>query len=716
MESFGTCYSAINNSANFIPFDMIKPMIKILICLLFMVSLGQSKTIKSEEVLKAGKKLLFHSAIFNLETRHPDELFALKSDSIFPINDNTNGRTIAHVLQLEPTGFVVLSNDDRINPVLAYSKESQFWTEDVPQNTMLQMIRADLTIRFKALEENRTSPATILNNQQKWYTLLSDAISESQPQAPTDIFGPFITSMWGQGKVNGANVFNIFTPNNWSTGCVATAMSQILHYYRWPERGIGNHLYNEDDAGVISVNFDSTYYDWENMLDIYRNVPSSRTQKEAVALLGFHCGVSVEMDYEYSGSTASTRDVPAAVSNHFAYFAEYRDDQSTDFFLHLKNEMLRQHPVQIALSTTTGLGHSVVVDGYADHNNYYHLNMGWLGTNNGWYDLAGSFKAGGYSIIDGAVLNFTPVPVFEDSFQLSPNSLFLAWHTSYRINPEKYELQFSENKNGPWITLESTIADSFYTANMTDLLDSESKAGTVYFRVRACADSAWSGWSPLKAIKVRPDRKIRFRVDMTYQSLNKGDIIVVRGNIPPLSGYQNSEAFCESDSSGVYETTISFDYSNIDQLLKYRYAIVSGNSVIMEAKNREYQITSDEFQFLPKMYFDDYTTDIEIFDKGISNANFSLLKNYPNPFNAATWVQYSLQQASLVNLDLYDIRGRFVTHLIQNEYHSAGSYQIHLDFNQPFLRNHLYKLASGAYFVVLKAKQQKSLLKIMYLK
>lgn len=687
----------------------------ILIYLLLAFSLVQGKTLESEDVRKAGKAWLqAGGTIFDATQR--EYHLAQGSESFLQINDGTNKKTIAYVFQLEPTGFIVLSNDNRINPILAFSNESRFCAEDDPQNILLQMIRADLSIRFKALEENRTSPATILNNQQKWYTLLSDEFSKRQPQSTAGIIGPFITSMWGQGNVNGQKVFNIFTPYNWSTGCVATAMAQILHYYRWPVKGIGTHKYNEDDAGVISVNFDSTYYEWENMLDVYKGVASTQTQKEAVALLCYHCGVSVEMDYEYSGSTASTRDVPTAVSNHFAFSAEYLDNQSVDFFQQLKNEILDERPVQIAVSSANGFGHSVVVDGYAFHNHYYHLNMGWLGNNNGWYDLEGSFNASGYSIVDGAVLNFTPVPVFTDSFELTKDSLYLAWQTSFRINPEKYELQFTEDKNSQWHTLDCMIPDSFYTASVNDLLNPGSNVGTIYFRVRAFADSAWSGWSPTKAIKVRPDRKICFSVNMTHQPLSEGDIVVVRGNIPPLSGYQNSEAFTGPDSTGVYEATIAFDYSNIDLLLKYRFAIVSGNSVLMESKNREHQISGDEFQFLPTVYFDDYTTKIEALNRDSQRKKINLLTNYPNPFNVATVIQYSLQQPGLMNLELYDVRGRLVTHLIQNEYHCAGSFKKRLDFNQLFSFRGFGALGSGIYFVVLKTNQLKRSLKILYLK
>lgn len=421
------------------------------------------------------------------------------------------------------------------------------------------------------------------------------------------------------------------------------------------------------------------------------------------------------MDYEYSGSTASTRDVSAAVSNYFAYQAQYLDTPSEEFFQQLKNEMQHKRPVQIAISSANGFGHSVVVDGYADQNNYYHMNMGWLGKNNGWYDLQGSFNASGYSIIDGAVINFTPVPVFADSFLLTQDSLFLAWHTSFRISSDKYELQYSEKNNGQWSTLNGTIQDSFYVANVNDLFYPESKSGTFYFRVRAFADSAWLGWSPVKAIKVRPDRKISFRVNMSNHILNDGDV-VVRGNILPLSGYQNSEAFSGPDSNGVYEATIGFDYSNIEQLLKYRFAFVSGSTVTMESKNREYRITSDEFQFLPTVYFDDNTTKIKILKTGSQSNNFRLLTNYPNPFNAATIVQYYLQQPGLVDLELYDINGRLVMHLIHNEYHGAGSYKIRLDFNQLFSISGFRVPASGTYFVVLKTVRAKSSIKILYLK
>ena len=691
---------------------MIKHSQKILFFLLLTTSLVQSKTLEQGHVRKAGDTW-FQSddTIFNaiLKGNH-------HSESFVPIQNEATGETIAYAYQLEPTGFIVLSNDNRINPILAYSDESRFYTHDVPQNTLLQMIRSDLTLRFKAIDENRISTAVLSVNQRRWTALLNGDIAGFRTQSTAGIVGPFLSSLWGQGKVNGEIVFNLFTPNNWSTGCVATAMSQILHYYHWPEKAFGSHKYNEDDAGVISVKFDSTVYDWENMIDVYKDVVSTQAQKEAVALLGFHCGVSVEMDYEYTGSTASTRDVPAAVSDYFAYNAEYADNQSAEFFQQLKNEMLDKHPVQIAVSTGDGFGHSVVVDGYADHNDFYHLNMGWLGENNGWYDLAGSFYAGGYSIVDGAVYNFLPVPVFKDTIDISGDSLCLSWKSSFRINSEKYELQHAESNAGPWFTFANTLQDTFFTVNINNVLDPVSTTSTIYFRVRAFTDSVWGGWSSIKTIKVKPDRKITFRVNMSNQVLDEENFVVVRGNILPLSGYQNSKAFSGPDSNGVYEATIAFDYSYINQLLLYRFAIVSVDEVIIESNNREYQIKGDEHQTLPTVYFDNYATKVKTLPPGSKNKDFRLLTNYPNPFNASTTVLYSLSQAGFVYLSLYDVSGRLVSQLIKNEYQQAGFHKIGIDFNQLFSINGSQVPASGTYFVVLKTVSERYAIKILYLK
>ncbi len=672
----------------------------------------QSKTMEQELVRKAGESWLASARIISGMPGGKNHL----GESAIPIKNNAGKETIAYVYQLEPTGFVVLSNDNRINPVLAYSNAACFYAQDVPQNTLLQMIRADLGLRHRALDENRFSPVLLAANQIKWAALLDGNANQFQIQSTARIVGPFITSIWGQGTVNGENVFNLFTPNKWSTGCVATAMSQILHYYRWPARGFGSHLYNEDDAGVISVNFDSTVYDWGNMLDVYDGIVSTQAQKEAVARLGFHCGVSVEMDYESTGSTASTRDVPDALANYFAHSGEYVRNQSADFYPLLKNEMLHQRPVQLAISATNGAGHSVVVDGYADHNNFYHLNMGWLGKNNSWYDLEGSFNAGGYTIIDGGVVKWLPVPVFADSLTFSPDSVTLSWHTSFRSNPENFELHFSERLNGPWRRLSNTITDSFYQANVNDLLHASPITGLAYFRVRSFADSTWSGWSPVKAIKLRPDCNLTFRVNLSRRPLNKGDIVVVRGNLPPLSGYQNSTAFSGPDSNGVYEATIAFDYAKIDQLLKYRFAFVSGTSVTMESKNREYRLTSDEHQLLPIVYFDDDATDVASAKNGAQMPSSRFIANYPNPFNAATTVHYYLPQAGLVELGLYDITGRFIGWIHRNDWQSAGFHKLQLDFGSLFSPAGSLSPASGTYLIVLKTKFNKQTAKILYLK
>ena len=96
-------------------------------------------------------------------------------------------------------------------------------------------------------------------------------------------------------------------------------MAQIMKYWEWPTQGTGEHCYNAPVYGQQCANFGETTYDWANMIETYSSGSPTPEQKEAVAVLMYHCGVSVNMTYEPDGSGAFSVDVPDAINNYFSY-------------------------------------------------------------------------------------------------------------------------------------------------------------------------------------------------------------------------------------------------------------------------------------------------------------------------------------------------------------------------------------------------------------
>lgn len=192
---------------------------------------------------------------------------------------------------------------------------------------------------------------------------------------------PLLTDKWHQYY----EPYNLLAPVVDSvhcvSGCVASAMAQVMHYWRYPEHGYGSHTY-VDSLGCgqeLTCDFSSHYYDWDNMLDSYENVRYSDTQAYAVAQLMLDCGISVNMKYGKDASGATSIRQPMALTKHFGYDlgaqSHFRDFYSlaewTDM---LKRELSEGRPVLMSGYCMT-LAHAFVCDGY-DENDFFHFSFG----------------------------------------------------------------------------------------------------------------------------------------------------------------------------------------------------------------------------------------------------------------------------------------------------------------------------------------------------
>lgn len=703
---------------------MIRIFRKITWYILILISLGYAGQLTRAEVEKAAVNYLRHSPYFRTSG-----ISYIPTRMLIPITEGRNPRPVAYVMPLSPTGFVVLSSNSQIKPIICYSDESPFSAEDAEQNILLQMIRKDMALRKNALRHRQTPDKLIDKYQRFWNALWgktalspADSIelyggenivgpfldSFSQPagnaRAVSDSIYFFPTPTWGQGYVNGYLVFNLYTPNHWPAGCVATAMAQILTYYRWPPRGTGSHSYYEDDAGWLSANYGQTVYDWANTLDVYLNVFTNQQQRAAAGLLTYHCCVSVNMDFEENGSTASTSDAPYALHSYFRHSGHYMSAGST-FFSQLQNNMEDARPAALAISSLSGgPGHAVVADGFASGNGYFHLNMGWNGINNNWYDITGAFYATGYgnAVVDGGVKGIVPNPVICDTVQmLTTHSFILSWNISHRLNAERFELQ--QKKSGQsWVTLSDAIPDTFTTITVSNL-------GTYYYRVRARRDNIWWDWSETQEITLGTERYVTFNVNMTYRPLQPGETLLLLGNIPPLGGVQNSPPFTGPDSNGVYSTTVAFDYDHVGDTLLYRYAVLTANGVEMEDSNRVYVITPSEFQNIPPVYFNVFTGIRPGRKEHLLTQTAILFPNYPNPFNSSTVVEYLLPRRQTVSLKLYNLLGQEIRTLLNRQIQPAGIHRHRLDFGN-------LSLPAGVYFIRFRTGQVDRVQKMLYLK
>ena len=321
-------------------------------------------------------------------------------------------------------GWVIIAANDAVTPILAYSETGHFRTDNMPSNIRHWMGKYDQFI--KRIETDGVEAAE--ETKAEWKALRK-GVRKAQTAA---VVGPLIQTQWDQDAP-----YNNLCPGTGSnkayTGCVATAMAQVMKYWEWPKRGIGSHSYrprnpNDEDhystryTSTLSADFENTTYDWENMLDSYSGSATS-AQKTAVATLMYHCGVATEMMYgndadggsgTYTGNYGSwdeSDNAQNALWKYFGYkkstsymrdgyeysgYTYYEEWSDADWTAMLKAELDKQHP--ILYGGEGNGGHSFICDGY-DNNNKFHFNWGWSGSNDGYFTLSnlrpGSGGAGG---------------------------------------------------------------------------------------------------------------------------------------------------------------------------------------------------------------------------------------------------------------------------------------------------------------------------------
>ena len=273
-------------------------------------------------------------------------------------------------------GFVIVSADDCVQPILGYSM-----TNGVPSSIPVQirsfLQRYEQEIQyFKAKGVVATEKIT-----HEWNSLINGTYT---PQNTTAV-APMLTTKWDQ-----TPYYNQMCPDSagWYAlaGCVATATAQVMKYWEWPVMGVGSYSYTDDNFGPVSANFGATTYQWSLMPDSLDSY-SSADQINAVATLIFHVGVAVKMNYGLNASSAylnssasNQQSSERALKNYFSYkntlHCVYKSQTSdADWVSTLIGEINAGRPVLEAGSGEGG-GHAFVCDGY-DNNGLFHINWGW---------------------------------------------------------------------------------------------------------------------------------------------------------------------------------------------------------------------------------------------------------------------------------------------------------------------------------------------------
>lgn len=306
-------------------------------------------------------------------------------------------------------GYIVISADDCAVPVLGYS-HNRFDSQNISPNVLSWLHAYEKQITTAKVQSIKVHESV----KAEWTSLINGT---PMPTVKSTIVDPLMTSVWNQGEP-----FNKYCPgegnNKAPTGCVATALAQVMRYWKYPEHGTGYHEYNWADNtdtnfnwtyGTLSADFENTYYDWDHMPDTLRKTSDS-IEIEAVSLLSYHCGIALDMLYKPGGSMAfvtvedniifDTNLYPTHIAaeivipQYFGYSPQtdgkVRRDYSnvSQWIRLLQDELANGRPIIFAGAEEEGpsAGHCFVIDG-CDARLFFHINFGWGGAYDGGFRI-----------------------------------------------------------------------------------------------------------------------------------------------------------------------------------------------------------------------------------------------------------------------------------------------------------------------------------------
>jgi len=294
---------------------------------------------------------------------------------------------LAYIIKYNPDGYVVVSGDDRIEPIMVCSAESEFRWDQPERNFLRNYLEKVVPALWSHM------PGQVHKN----WSLLRGKLSEIRDEVTYDDIGRAIYIYWYTPPWDQKGYYNDTCEahnggGNVATGCVATALAIKMKYHNWPPNGTSSHAYN-DTWGSIQyshdVDFSDQTYDFASMPGGGVYGPNAE-----VARIMYHAGVAVDMDYEIAESGAQTDKVADAMNDYFRYRGTSSITGDTSVHIpRIQTSIIGKLPVQIG-----GWGHSAICDGYRDDiSNQYHINAGWSGVGNGWYRLD-SLPSGGGTI------------------------------------------------------------------------------------------------------------------------------------------------------------------------------------------------------------------------------------------------------------------------------------------------------------------------------
>ncbi len=600
------------------------------------------------------------------------------------------GNEVFHVYNLAPTGFVIVSADRSVEPLLAFSHESSCNATDRHSSVdaVLKSYASQISYAIK-----NSSPANA-HTTTEWEHY---SASEFQPRdVPT--VEPLLSTKWNQGKY-----FNSQCPEDANgedghvvVGCVATAIAQVFNYFRYPSQGTGSYGYNHPTYGHLEMDFAQQHYDYDYM-------PTKPTDyNDNLARLLYSIGVSVDMNYGPRGSGMNNHKGAYTMRNYFGYNDEARyifkdslptvipDNIENDTVIPdsiwngiLVNHLNRRIPLYYAGwgDYVYNSGHAFVFDGYSD-STHYHINWGWGGSNDGFFIISNLSPSGSnFRLAHEVIVNATPkyenqgceglktMIFYEGTLddgsgplnEYAPDS-DCSWLISPQDSVEGYTLKFNkfdiddsdniiiyagDSEDAPIVAsiFGSDIPDETYTVNSTEML------------VRFVSDATVSGYGwnmsyepirPTYCISTVTVTEMRDTISDGSNRWDYYDGTSCRWRIAPGNTSSFTFEFLELDTE--YDKDFVKIYRN-----GRPYAKFSGDTIPepihFDGDNATIYFTSNN-----SVRAGGFRLAYSVVETGIDEYGNTAISIYPNPASS----NLNIEGENITNISLYDITGKCV--------------------------------------------------------
>ena len=410
--------------------------IRFLITLLLLTFAGKAGAEPlDEEQARYAAAAFFHASSPSTKVRARGHQLALRS----------RGHEAGYYVFERPEGGVVfVADDDAIGrTVLGYTDEGSYDAENIPVG--LQDWLRQVTVLMQAVHEGKITKSDVRRKSSK---VMVQALIRTQ---------------WNQGTPYN-NLCPMLNGQRCITGCVATAMAQVMKYWEWPKHGYGSMTYYDPGCGqTLSRDFTESEYDWDNMREKYSS-GTSDGDAWPVATLMRDCGYAVEMNYTPSESGACVSAYTMETYFHYSslatdrYVRAYPVEKWHEF---IREDLLAGRPVLYSGQSSSG-GHEFIIDGF-DTEDYYHVNWGWGGYQDGWFILT---ALNGYNEDQWMINCLEPDYTDETTFSYSLSADGTLTINGKGMMPQDYALS-----KAPWKESREAIRKIVIGDGITSIVD-----------------------------------------------------------------------------------------------------------------------------------------------------------------------------------------------------------------------------------------------------